>query len=99
MFRRHSRRYSASPGSYAAGDGSRDGQLPAAGDGTETLRFGLGAATAISLFSPSHSGTLPQLSQLEQRSHLGVSPKWIQICRWRQRVESTNLAITRFRSS
>jgi len=46
-------------------------------------RFLRGDCTAIS----SQSGVAAQASQLPQRSHLGVSPKWRQTWRWRHSLD------------
>src|ERR1700722_10254851 len=42
----------------------------------------------------SQSGWEPQTSQASQVCHLGVSPKWRQIWRWRQLVDSTKSRIS-----
>src|SRR5882757_2446482 len=103
MLRRHSRRCSANAASISVSGDAGGRRVSGAGRGKAILFFEVGievrvdGLTGIS-FSVSHWGAEPQLSQLAQPVHLGVSPKWTQIWRWRQFFESTKRAITRLRS-
>src|ERR1700739_1906625 len=81
--RRHSRKYSRSSASVCVDDGDRSlSEKPP----TKAGRTGLA-------FAVSHFGLFPQTSQEPHDSHFGVSPKCVQIWRWRHRPDSAKARI------
>src|SRR6266481_9043531 len=93
VLRRHSRMYSFNSKSAEVDSVGTVGRGVAGRARDEYVVCGLRAAsrflrgdcTAIS----SQSGVAAQASQLPQRSHLGVSPKWRQTWRWRHSLDCT----------